>query len=34
MDQIKLGDVTVTRVWEYYGAIGMTSEILLPGKPQ
>ena len=30
MDQITLGDVTVTRVWEYFGPVEMTTEEFFP----
>ncbi|MFJ9127125.1 MBL fold metallo-hydrolase [Streptomyces sp. NPDC102340] len=34
MDQIKLGDVTVTRVREYYGSVEMTPETFFPESPE
>ena len=30
MDQITLGDVTITRVWEYYGPVDMTPQTFFP----
>ncbi|MEV6715338.1 MBL fold metallo-hydrolase [Lentzea sp. NPDC051208] len=30
MDTIELGDVSVTRVWEYYGSVEMTPEVFFP----
>ncbi len=30
LDQITLGDVTITRVWEYYGSVEMTPEQFFP----
>lgn len=33
MDTITLGDVTVTRVREYYGPVGMTPEAFVPDSP-
>ncbi|MGQ4445216.1 MBL fold metallo-hydrolase, partial [Streptomyces violaceoruber] len=30
LDTITLGDVTVTRVREYYGPVGMTPEAFVP----
>lgn len=29
-NQITLGDVTITRIWEYYGSVEMTSETFFP----
>ncbi|MEU4450414.1 MBL fold metallo-hydrolase [Nocardioides sp. NPDC023903] len=34
MEQINLGDVTITRVWEYYGPVEMTPDTFFPGSPQ
>ena len=33
MDEIKLGDVTVIRVEEMHGPVGMTPEQFFPGSP-
>ncbi|MCA2216538.1 MBL fold metallo-hydrolase [Jidongwangia harbinensis] len=33
-DTIQLGDVTVTRVWEYYGAVEMAPEVFFPGNSE
>lgn len=33
-DTIELGDVTVTRVWEYYGSVEMTPEAFFPDSPR
>ncbi|MCR3750248.1 MBL fold metallo-hydrolase [Lentzea californiensis] len=30
MDTIELGDVSVTRVWEYYGSVKMTPDVFFP----
>ncbi|WP_413098679.1 MBL fold metallo-hydrolase [Streptomyces sp. Inha503] len=30
MEQIKLGNVTITRVWEYYGSVEMTPDTFFP----
>ncbi|GAB2964405.1 MBL fold metallo-hydrolase [Nonomuraea fastidiosa] len=34
MDTITLGEVTLTRVWEYFGPVGMTPEVFFPESPQ
>ncbi|PRY45023.1 MBL fold metallo-hydrolase [Umezawaea tangerina] len=34
MDEIKIGDVTVTRVEETHGPVGMTPEQFFPGSPE
>lgn len=34
MDQITLGDVSITRVWEYYGPVDMTPQTFFPESPQ
>ncbi|MGO4248411.1 MBL fold metallo-hydrolase [Paenarthrobacter sp. RAF54_2] len=34
MDQITLGDVTITRVWEYYGPVDMTPQAFFPESSQ
>jgi glyoxylase-like metal-dependent hydrolase (beta-lactamase superfamily II) len=34
MDTIELGDVTVTRVWEYHGSVEMTPEQFFPDIPR
>jgi glyoxylase-like metal-dependent hydrolase (beta-lactamase superfamily II) len=34
MDEIKLGDVTVTRIEEMHGPLGLTPQELIPGVPQ
>ena len=34
MDQITLGDVSLTRVWEYYGPVDMTPQTFFPDSPQ
>lgn len=34
MEQIKLGDVTVTRVWEYFGSVEMTPDAFFPESPK
>ncbi len=35
LDRITLGDVTITRVWEYYGPVDMTPETFFPqSSPQ
>jgi len=34
MEQINLGDVTITRVWEYYGPVEMTPDTFFPESPQ
>ncbi|BCJ51281.1 MBL fold metallo-hydrolase [Actinoplanes sp. NBRC 14428] len=31
---IQLGDVTVTRVWEYYGSVEMTPDVFFTGNPE
>ena len=33
MEQINLGDVTITRVWEYYGPVDMTPDTFFPESP-
>ncbi|WP_159618851.1 MBL fold metallo-hydrolase [Arthrobacter zhaoguopingii] len=33
MNQITLGDVTVTRVWEYFGPVDMKPDVFFPGSP-
>lgn len=33
MEQINLGDITVTRVWEYYGPVEMTPDTFFPESP-
>jgi glyoxylase-like metal-dependent hydrolase (beta-lactamase superfamily II) len=33
-DTIQLADVTVTRVWEYYGKVEMTPEVFLPDNSE
>ena len=33
MEQINLGDVTITRVWEYYGPVEMTPDTFFPESP-
>ncbi|MET9189002.1 MBL fold metallo-hydrolase [Streptomyces tendae] len=33
MDTITLGDVTMTRVWEYFGPVDMTPEAFFPESP-
>jgi len=33
MDSITLGDVTMTRVWEYFGPVDMSPEAFFPGSP-
>ena len=30
VDQITLGEVTITRVWEHHGPVGMTPEQFFP----
>ena len=30
MEQMKLGNVTITRVWEYYGSVEMTPDTFFP----
>jgi len=34
MEQINLGDVTITRVWEYYGPVEMTPDTFFPESPK
>ncbi|HUQ55567.1 MBL fold metallo-hydrolase [Lentzea sp.] len=34
MDTIELGEVTVTRVWEYYGSVELTPEQFFPDIPR
>ncbi|WP_433190173.1 MBL fold metallo-hydrolase [Actinoallomurus sp. CA-150999] len=34
MEQIKLGNVTITRVWEYYGSVEMTPDTFFPESPK
>ncbi|MFJ2755436.1 MBL fold metallo-hydrolase [Nocardioides sp. NPDC087217] len=34
MEQINLGDVTITRVWEYYGPVEMTPDTFFPEIPK
>ncbi|MFC8366874.1 MULTISPECIES: MBL fold metallo-hydrolase [unclassified Streptomyces] len=34
MDHITLGNVTITRVWEYFGSVEMTPDTFFPGSPE
>ncbi|MER7052500.1 MULTISPECIES: MBL fold metallo-hydrolase [unclassified Streptomyces] len=34
MEQITLGDVTITRVWEYFGSVEMTPDTFFPDSPK
>jgi hypothetical protein len=34
MNEIKLGDVTITRIEEMHGPIGMTPDQFFPGSPE
>ncbi|NDV04996.1 MBL fold metallo-hydrolase [Rhodococcus sp. IEGM 248] len=34
MDQITLGNVTITRVWEYFGSVDMTPDTFFPDSPK
>ncbi|MFI8849911.1 MBL fold metallo-hydrolase [Streptomyces sp. 891-h] len=34
MDQITLGNVTITRVWEYFGPVEMAPDAFFPDSPQ
>ncbi|MFI8191699.1 MBL fold metallo-hydrolase [Streptomyces sp. NPDC085946] len=34
MEQITLGNITVTRVWEYFGPVEMTPDTFFPGSPK
>ncbi|MDG9722899.1 MULTISPECIES: MBL fold metallo-hydrolase [unclassified Streptomyces] len=34
MEQITLGDVTITRVWEYFGSVEMTPDQFFPESPK
>ena len=34
MEQITLGNVTITRVWEYYGPVEMTPDTFFPESPK
>ncbi len=34
MDQITLGNVTITRVWEYFGSVDMTPDTFFPESPK
>ncbi|MFE2868865.1 MBL fold metallo-hydrolase [Embleya sp. NPDC059259] len=34
MDQLDLGNVSVTRVWEYFGSVEMTPDTFFPESPQ
>lgn len=34
MEQITLGNVTITRVWEYFGSVGMTPDTFFPESPK
>ncbi|MFE3140925.1 MBL fold metallo-hydrolase [Streptomyces scopuliridis] len=34
MERIELGNVTITRVWEYYGSVDMTPDTFFPESPK
>ncbi|GAA2348290.1 MBL fold metallo-hydrolase [Streptomyces kunmingensis] len=34
MEQIALGNVTITRIWEYFGSVEMTPETFFPESPK